>query len=411
MRNLSLNMARGKPSPEQLDISLLMLNLLPADSDPKLYNSGAANDLRNYGDLTGIPEAKELMGSIMDVPAANVIIGGNSSLALMYNLISKAVTHGINGETPWSKLDGPVKFLCPAPGYDRHFAITEHFGIKMIPVPIGPDGPDMYVVERYVNTDELIKGIWCVPKYANPTGVIYSPATVQRLASLFPAAKDFRIYWDNAYAVHDFYDENCMAEATNRELPSIKTVCEQNGNPDIWYQFSSTSKITFAGGGISALSSSENNVKDITKQMAFQTIGYDKINQKRHVLFLRDLDGVREHMQKHSAIIKPKFDCILAALDKGLTDYQIGEWTMPQGGYFISFSGLPNTAKRTVELAKKVGVILTDAGATYPYGKDPYDSNIRIAPTYPSLKELQTASEVFVICVRMAALEQLQARL
>jgi DNA-binding transcriptional MocR family regulator len=420
MRNLKLNMARGKPSPEQLDLSLPMLDLLPAAANPDEYNAGAATDLRNYGSLTGIPEAKELMAAIMDVPAQNVIVGGNSSLQLMYNLVSAAMTHGVLGSTPWAKLNGPVKFLCPTPGYDRHFAITEHFGIKMIPVPLNPEGPDMYVVERYVNTDEMVKGIWCVPKYSNPTGSVYSTQTVQCLARLFPAADDFRIYWDNAYAVHDFGaerrgGEQHTGEAASSddkpELPNIKTICEQNGNPNLWYQFTSTSKITFAGGGISALSSSADNIKSIEQQMAFQTIGYDKLNQKRHVLFLRDLEGVRQQMNKHANILRPKFESVLKVLEKGLAEPQIGEWSKPKGGYFISFMGPPNTAKRTVELAKDAGVELTPAGATYPYGNDPYDSNIRIAPSYPSPDSLQTASEIFVICVRIAAVEQLISRL
>ncbi|GHT79906.1 putative aminotransferase [Actinomycetota bacterium] len=412
MRNLSLNMARGKPSPQQLDLSLPMLDVLPANIEASNYNAGAADDLRNYGGLTGIPEAKELMGAIMDVPANNVIIGGNSSLQLMYNTISAAMTHGILGSTPWAKLDGQVKFLCPSPGYDRHFAITEHFGIKMIPVPLHPEGPDMYVVERYVNTDPMIKGIWCVPKFSNPTGAVYSLDTAQQLARLFPAADDFRIYWDNAYAVHDFYAEKPTDSAAQNTvgLPNIKQVCEQNGNPDIWYQFASTSKITFAGAGISALASSDGNIKCIEEQLSYQTIGNDKLNQKRHVLFLRDLDGVREHMKKHSAIIKPKFDCVLETLEAGLRKYRIGEWSTPKGGYFISFQGPPNTAKRTVELAGNAGVTLTPAGATYPYGNDPYDSNIRIAPTYPSPDDLQLASEILVVCVRIATLEQIISR-
>jgi DNA-binding transcriptional MocR family regulator len=459
-RGLKLNMARGKPAPEQLDLSLSLLDTLPASAAPAQLNTTpatVADDLRNYGALTGIPEAKQLMGAIMDVPAANVIVGGNSSLELMYNTVSAAMTHGIMGSTPWAKLDEPVKFLCPVPGYDRHFAICEHFGIKMIPVPLYAQGPDMYVVERYVNTDPLVKGIWCVPRFSNPTGATYAPKTLERLASLYPAAEDFRIYWDNAYAVHEFaasapsaapglpsaipggsacadgahpvfdtetqnsadgeansksmYAKNPGAPVnSNPALLSIKTVCEQSNNPHIWYQFASTSKITFAGGGIAALASSQANLESITRQMGFRTIGYDKLNQKRHALFLRDLDGVRAHMAKHAAILAPKFACVLDALEHGLGACKVGEWTRPEGGYFISFMGPPNTAKRTVQLASEVGVTLTPAGATYPNGNDPYDSNIRIAPTYPSLEDLRLASELFVICVRIAALEQLLAK-
>jgi DNA-binding transcriptional MocR family regulator len=398
-RGLKLNMARGKPAPEQLDLSMGLLDTVPASINPALLKSGTADDLRNYGGLTGLPEARELMASILGVPAANTVVLGNSSLNVMYDTVSRAMTHGVLGSTPWARLE-QVKFLCPVPGYDRHFAVTEHFGIKMIPVPLTPDGPQMSIVERYVNTDPLVKGIWCVPKYANPTGITYSDRTVERLGGLNPAAPDFRIYWDNAYAVHDLTDKG-------DHLASLASSCAAQGNSDGWYMFASTSKITFAGAGISALASSEANLEEIRRHLGFQTIGPNKIDQLRHVLFLGDLDGVRAHMRKHAALIAPKFKIVGATLDEGLGGLGIGEWTRPRGGYFISFMGLDGTAARIVRLAKEAGVILTGAGATYPYGKDSHDANIRIAPTYPSVEDLSQASQLFVICVKIASIEVL----
>ncbi|MDR3053440.1 MAG: aminotransferase [Coriobacteriales bacterium] len=397
-RGLALNMARGKPAPAALDLSRDLLDALPGDG---AMTDAAGNDLRNYGLLTGLDEAKELMGQIMGVPAANVIVLGNSSLNIMYDTVSRSVTHGVLGFTPWAKLD-KVKFLCPAPGYDRHFAITQHFGIQNIVVPMTPQGPDMTVVEHYVNTDPAVKGIWCVPKYSNPQGITYSAKTVRRFASLRPAAGDFRIYWDNAYAVHD------LAEKGD-QLADLKHAADAAGNPDLYYMFASTSKITFAGSGIAAVASSAANLAELQNTLFYQTIGADKINQMRHVHYLKDIEGVAAQMRRLAAVIAPKFDAVLKTLDAGLGGLGISSWTKPNGGYFISFDGLPGTAKRIVTLAKEAGVTLTSAGATYPYGKDPQDANIRIAPTYPSVDELALASELFVVCVKIASIELLLA--
>ena len=399
-KGLKLNMARGKPAPEQLDLSTPLLDVVSAETAADILREGTADDLRNYGGLVGLPEARKLMAGIMDVVAEDVVVCGNASLNIMYDMISQAYSHGIASQTAWAKLEEPVKFLCPAPGYDRHFALTEHFGIEMIPVPLNADGPDMDLVEDYVSSDASIKGIWCVPKYSNPTGAIYSDDTVRRFASLSPAAKDFRIYWDNAYAVHDFAQPG-------EALLSLKTACAKAGNEDLWYMFASTSKVTFAGSGISALAASPANLVEIKGRLSLQTIGPDKLNQLRHVLFLRDMDGVRAHMQKHADIVAPKFETVLTILDEGLQGLEVGEWTRPKGGYFISFDGLPNTAKRAINLAKDAGMILTDAGATYPYDSDPNDSNIRLAPTYPLIEELEDASKLFVLCVKIASLETL----
>jgi len=401
-KGLKLNMARGKPSPEQLDLSMPLLDTVTSQASADLLKEKTADDLRNYGGLVGLPETRKLMAGIMDVDVDDTIVCGNSSLNVMYDMVSQAHSCGIAGQTPWSKLEEPVKFLCPTPGYDRHFALTEHFGIEMISVPLNEDGPDMDMVEHYVTTDASVKGIWCVPKYSNPTGTTYSDSIVKRFAALSPAAKDFRIYWDNAYAVHDF-------NQPGQALLSLKDACIEAGNENIWYMFSSTSKITFAGSGISALAASPDNLAEIRNRLSLQTIGPDKLNQLRHALFLRDLDGVRAHMQKHAGIVAPKFETVLCALDKGLQGLDIGEWTRPKGGYFISFVGLPSTAKRVISLAKDAGMMLTDAGATYPYGDDAEDSNIRLAPTYPLVEELEDASELFVLCVKIASLEALLA--
>ena len=396
-KGLSLNMARGKPCIEQLDLSMGMMDSLSSDADMTCEDG---TDCRNYGVLDGIREAKELIGDMMENPIDNIIIYGNSSLNVMYDTISRSMTHGVMGNTPWCKLD-KVKFLCPVPGYDRHFAITEYFGIEMINVPMTPTGPDMDMVEELVASDESIKGIWCVPKYSNPQGISYSDETVRRFARLKPAAKDFRIYWDNAYGVHHLYDHD------QDHLIEILAECKRAGNPDLVYKFASTSKISFPGSGIAALATSQNNLEDIKKQLQIQTIGHDKVNQLRHVRFFKDIHRMVEHMRKHADILRPKFETVIQILDEELSGLGIGEWTKPKGGYFISFDSMDGCAKRIVAACKKAGVVMTGAGATYPYGKDPHDSNIRIAPTYPSLEDLNTAMHIFVLCVKLASIEKL----
>ena len=357
-------------------------------------------DCRNYGVLDGIKEAKELLGAISEVNPENIIIYGNSSLNVMYDTVSRAMTHGVMGGTPWCKLD-KVKFLCPVPGYDRHFAITEFFGIEMINVPMTPTGPDMDIVEKLVAEDEAIKGIWCVPKYSNPQGISYSDETVRRFAALKPAAKDFRIYWDNAYSVHHLYDDD------QDIVLEILEECAKAGNPDMVYKFTSTSKITFPGSGIAAIATSKNNIEEIKKQLTIQTIGHDKVNQLRHVRFFKNLDGVKEHMKKHADILRPKFETVLDILEKELGGLEIGSWTKPKGGYFISFDSMDGCAKAIVAKAKDAGVVMTGAGATYPYGKDPHDSNIRIAPSFPEPDELALATELFVLCVKLVSVEKM----
>ena len=396
-KGLSLNMARGKPCIEQLDLSMGMMDSLSSDADMTCEDG---TDCRNYGVLDGIREAKELIGDMMENPIDNIIIYGNSSLNVMYDTISRSMTHGVMGNTPWCKLD-KVKFLCPVPGYDRHFAITEYFGIEMINVPMTPTGPDMDMVEELVSSDEAIKGIWCVPKYSNPQGISYSDETVRRFARLKPAAKDFRIYWDNAYGVHHLYDHD------QDHLIEILAECKRAGNPDLVYKFASTSKISFSGSGIAALATSQNNLEDIKKQLQIQTIGHDKVNQLRHVRFFKDIHGMVEHMRKHADILRPKFETVIQILDEELGGLGIGEWTRPKGGYFISFDSMDGCAKRIVAACKKAGVVMTGAGATYPYGKDPHDSNIRIAPTYPSIEDLRTAMHIFVLCVKLASIDKL----
>ncbi|WP_173471732.1 aminotransferase class I/II-fold pyridoxal phosphate-dependent enzyme [Eubacterium ruminantium] len=395
--DLKLDMSRGKPCREQLDISMGMMDTLNSAADLTCEDG---TDCRNYGVLTGIHEAKVLIGDMMENNPDNIIIYGNSSLNVMYDTVSRAMTHGILGNTPWCKLD-KVKFLCPVPGYDRHFAITEYFGIEMIPVPMSPEGPDMDMVEELVSSDESIKGIWCVPKYSNPQGYSYSDETVRRFARLKPAAKDFRIFWDNAYGIHHLYDDE------QDYLIEILAECKRAGNPDLVYKFASTSKITFPGSGIAALASSPNNLEDIMKQMGNQTIGHDKVNQLRHVRFFKDIHGMTEHMRKHADIIRPKFEAVLSALENNLSGLGVGEWTKPKGGYFISFDALPGCAKDIVKMAKKAGVTMTGAGATWPYGKDPEDKNIRIAPTYPTLDDLKTAAELFTLCVKLVSAEKI----
>lgn len=396
-KGLKLDMSRGKPAADQLNLSMDMMKVLAGDAN-LICEDGV--DCRNYGNLDGIDEAKQLLADMMEVPKDNVIIFGNSSLNVMYDTVSRAMTHGIMGNTPWCKLD-KVKFLCPVPGYDRHFAITEFFGIEMVNIPMTPTGPDMDLVEKLVSEDESVKGIWCVPKYSNPQGITYSDETVRRFARLKPAAEDFRIYWDNAYCVHHLYDDD------QDFLIEILGECERAGNPDMVYKFCSTSKITFPGSGVACIAASPNNLKDIRKQLTVQTIGHDKVNQLRHVRFFKNLDGIHEHMRKHADIMRPKFEAVLDTLDRELGGLEIGSWIRPKGGYFISFDAMEGCAKSIVAKCKEAGVVLTGAGATYPYGKDPKDSNIRIAPSYPTKEELAMATDLFVLCVKLASVEKL----
>lgn len=398
-KGLKLDISRGKPSKAQLDLSMPMLDVINSNSD-MLAEDGT--DVRNYGLVDGIPEAKKLMGDVMGVDPSQVIVWGNSSLNIMYDCVARSVLFGIMGNTPWSKLD-KVKFLCPVPGYDRHFGVTEQFGVEMINVPILEDGPDMDMVEEYVNNDPAVKGMWCVPVYANPTGSVYSEETVKRLAALKPAAKDFRIYWDNAYCVHHLFDE----EEKQGKVLNILEECEKAGNPDIVYQFCSTSKVTFAGAGIAALSSSPANIADIKSKVQWASIGPDKINQLRHVRFFKDADGLRAHMKKHAEIIRPKFDEVISTLDKELSALEIAGWSHPLGGYFISFDAVEGCAKKIVQRCKEAGLVLTGAGAAFPYGEDPKDSNIRIAPTMPTMDELKEAMQLFIICVKLVTVEKL----
>lgn len=393
---LKLDMSRGKPNKEQLDISMEMVEAL---SGSDLVGEDGV-DCRNYGVLDGIVEAKRLLSAMIECSVDQIIIYGNSSLNVMYDTVARSMTHGVMGSTPWAKLD-KVKFLCPVPGYDRHFAITEFFGIEMINIPMNSDGPDMDMVEELVSKDASIKGIWCVPKYSNPAGVTYSDETVKRFARLKPAAEDFRIYWDNAYCIHHLYEDK------QDQILEILHECEKAGNPDMVFKFCSTSKVTFPGSGIAAIAASKANLDFIKKQMTIQTIGHDKINQLRHVKFFGDFNGMLEHMKKHAEIIRPKFEAVLTALDNELTPLGIATWTRPNGGYFIALDTMEGCAKRVVSLCKEAGVVMTGAGATYPYGKDPKDSNIRIAPTYPSTEELTQACEIFTTCVKLASLDKL----
>lgn len=399
-KGLKLDMSRGKPAASQLDMEMDFLDVLNAASDVK---TEAGVDCRNYGLLDGIPEAKKLMADMLGVTADQVIVCGNASLNIMYDTIARSMIFGVLGSTPWCKLD-QVKFLCPVPGYDRHFAITEQFGIEMINIPMTQQGPDMDLVEKYVNSDPAVKGIWCVPKYSNPQGYTYSDETVRRFAALKPAAEDFRIFWDNAYVIHDLYEDKSDA------LLEILGECEKAGNPDMVYEFCSTSKVTFAGSGISAVASSKANLDFFKKTMTIQTIGYDKLNQLRHVRYFKNIDGMKEHMKKHAAIMRPKFEAVLAVLERELGGLSIGSWTKPNGGYFISFESMEGCAKAIVERCKEAGVVLTGAGATYPYKKDPADSNIRIAPTFPSEQELALATDLFVLCVKLVSVEKLLAQ-
>ena len=396
-QGLALDMSRGKPSAEQLDLSM---GLLDAVDSKTVAVSENGTDVRNYGVLDGIPEAKRLIAEMINVKPENVIVYGNSSLNIMYDQIARAELFGICGNTPWSKLE-TVKFLCPVPGYDRHFAITEEFGIEMINIPMTEEGPDMDLLEQYVNSDPAVKGIWCVPKYSNPQGVVYSDETVRRFAALKPAATDFRIFWDNAYAVHHIY------ESDQAEILNILDECEKAGNPDMVFEFCSTSKVSFPGAGIAAIASSGANISDIKKRLGMQTIGHDKINQLRHVAYFKNMDGIKAHMMKQAAVIRPKFEMLDEMLTAEIASRGIGNWMKPKGGYFISFEAMDGCAKAIVDKCKEAGVVLTGAGSPFPYKKDPKDSVLRIAPTYPSLEELTEAAKVFVTVVRLVSVEKL----
>ena len=399
-KDLRLDMSRGKPSADQLDLSMGMMDVLSSDDDLTCEDG---TDCRNYGVLTGIDEAKELLADMMEVNPSTIIIYGNSSLNVMYDTVSRAMTHGIMGNTPWCKLD-KVKFLCPVPGYDRHFKITEFFGIEMINVPMTPQGPDMDMVEKLVSEDASIKGIWCVPKYSNPQGYTYSAETVERFAHLKPAAPDFRIYWDNAYSIHHLYDDN------QDFLVEILEACAKAGNPDLVYKFTSTSKVSFPGSGIAAVAASKANLEDFRSYMQIQTIGHDKLNQLRHVRYFKDINGLKEHMRKHAEQMRPKFEAVLEVLNTELGGLGIGSWYAPRGGYFISFDAMEGCAKEIVAKCKEAGVKLTNAGATFPYGKDPKDSNIRIAPSFPTPEEMAQAADLFVLCVKLVSIEKLLAK-
>ena len=396
---LKLDMSRGKPDPTQLNLSMDMLAQNPYD----LIYSRKGTDVRNYGELAGVDEAKELFGEILGVPMQNVIMGGQSSLCLMYDCFIKALVLGVyGGSKPWGQ-QGKLRFLCPVPGYDRHFRICEEFGVEMINIPMSPTGPDMELVKKYVESDSSVKGIWCVPKYSNPQDYTYSDETVRAFAALRPAADDFRIFWDNAYMVHGFREKDDA-------LLNIFDACKEFGSEDMVYEFMSTSKVTFSGAGVAVFAASKNNVDFLLRQMGVQTIGYDKINQLRHVHYLKSVEGVKAHMKKQADYLRPKFDFTLTMLENGLAEYEIGSWTKPNGGYFISYNGLPGTAKRCVQLCADAGVKLTGAGAAFPYHKDPLDNNIRIAPSFPSIVDLRTSMEVFALCQRIAAAEALLAK-
>lgn len=394
-RKLTLNMSRGKPCAKQLDLALGVLEALHARSE---FANSNGDDCRNYGVWNGLPEMRAIFSDMLGVPADQITLGNNSSLQMMFDCISQGYTHGFGGCEPWCK-QGKVKFLCPVPGYDRHFAVTEYFGIEMIPVPMLKTGPDMDIIERLVK-DPAVKGCWCVPKYSNPTGVTYSDETVRRFAALQPAAKDFRIMWDNAYCVHDITD-------TPDTLLNLYEECLKQGTEDNVFFFASTSKISFPGAGVSALAASPRNMEDVKKRLTTQTIGPDKLNELRHVLFLHDINGVKELMQGHRKILEPKFRIVHEALEKHLGKLGIAKWSTPNGGYFVNLDVMNGCAKRVVSLCREAGVVLTDAGATFPYGADPNDSNIRIAPSFPPEEELFTAMELLCVCVRLAASEKL----
>ncbi len=392
---MKLDMSRGKPSKAQLDLSDGMLNSLKDNRDC-IDENGL--DCRNYGEMEGTPEARRLMGDMMGVPADNVIVLGNASLTIMFDNVARAFTHGICGNAPWD-FNSKVRFLCPVPGYDRHFSITEYFGVEMINIPMLPTGPDMDMVEYYVNNDTTVKGMWCVPKYSNPQGITYSRETVDRFARLKPAASDFRIFWDNAYVIHSLY------EPDERDyLPEIFTECAKYGNEDMVYEFCSTSKVSYAGAGISAIAASKRNLEDIKGHMKYQTISHDKINQLRHVKFFGNFDGMLEHMKKHAELLRPKFKLVDDVLTRELGGTGTGSWINPRGGYFVSFEANEGCAKEIVQMAKEAGLILTPAGSAFPYHVDPLDTNIRIAPSLPEIEDLEKALNVFTTCVKLVSI-------
>ena len=394
-KGLKLNMARGKPSKQQLDLVSGILTALT--SAEECVDSGV--DARNYGELKGLESARKLFADILGCKTSQVFAGGNSSLQLMYDTVSKAYTHGLlHSEKPWCKEES-VKWLCPAPGYDRHFKLTESFGFELITIPMTSTGPDMDAVEEAIK-DPAVKGIWCVPKYSNPEGIIYSKDTIVRMASMKPAAPDFTIMWDNAYCIHEF-------DGDYVEFPDILHQCKKYGNYDMVYEFASTSKITFPGDGVACMATSEANLEDFEKWIGIQTISYDKVNQQRHVLYLQNRAHTLKLMKKHAAFMKPKFEAVLSTLDREIAPLEIASWSHPKGGYFVSFDAMPGTAKRTLALCKEAGVAMTAAGATFPYGIDPNDSNIRIAPSFPPVEDVEKAIAVFCTCVKMSALEKL----
>ncbi len=393
---IKLDMARGKPDKQQLDISEEILGLI-TKNEQCIASDGT--DCRNYGGLDGLASAKELFADVFGLRAENIILGGNSSLNMMYDTVARAYTFGFcDSERPWCR-EEKIKFLCPSPGYDRHFAICELFGIEMITVAMNDDGPDMETVKKYVESDSAVRGIWCVPKYSNPTGIVYSDDVVRAFAALKPAARDFRIFWDNAYAIHDFGE--------NIPILNILEECEKTGRPNMPIMFASTSKITFPGSGVALMSASLENLNYMKKQLSIQTIGPDKINQLRHVAFFKNKQGMMEHMKRHADILRPKFETVVAAFEKELSGTGIASWTTPRGGYFISFESLPGCAPVIYKLALDAGLTLTNVGATYPYGKDPKDSNIRIAPSFPDVESLKLAVERFIVCVKLASVEKL----
>ena len=394
---LALDMSRGKPGADQLDLAMPMLDVL---SSKDVIEAEDGTDLRNYGILDGISEAKKLVADMVGTKAENVIVYGNSSLNIMYDQIARATMFGLCGNTPWGKQQN-IKVLCPVPGYDRHFAITEDFGFEMINIPMTEDGPDMDMVEQYVNNDPAVKGIWCIPKYSNPQGIVYSEETVKRFAKLKPAAADFRIFWDNAYTVHHLYDDN------QANIPDILELCEKEGNPDMVFEFCSTSKVSFPGAGIAGIATSKANLQDIKKRLTIQTIGYDKINQLRHVRYFKDINGIHKHMKKQAALIRPKFEMLDKMLTEEIGSRGIGSWVNPLGGYFISFESLEGCATEIIKLCKEAGVTMTEAGSPFPYKKDPKDAVIRIAPTYPSLEELTEAAKVFVVVTRLVSVKNI----